>query len=88
MLIKFFQENRDIFTWKPADMPGVPMELIEHELHLDTKAKTVKQRLQSFTYDKKDALNKEIARLLDASFIKETYHLDWLNNPALVPKKD
>jgi hypothetical protein len=32
MLVKFLQENRDIFEWKPADMPGVPRELIEHEL--------------------------------------------------------
>jgi hypothetical protein len=23
-LIKFLQENRVIFTWKPVDMPGVP----------------------------------------------------------------
>jgi hypothetical protein len=37
------QENRDIFTWKLADMPGVPRELIEQELHLDPKDKPVKQ---------------------------------------------
>jgi hypothetical protein len=42
-LVKFLQENRDIFTWNPADMPGVPTELIEHELHLDLKAMLVKQ---------------------------------------------
>jgi hypothetical protein len=34
-LIKFLQENTDIFAWKPTDMPGVPRELIEHKLHLD-----------------------------------------------------
>jgi hypothetical protein len=43
VLIKFLQENRDIFAWKPADMPRVPRELIKHELHLDPKAKRVKQ---------------------------------------------
>jgi hypothetical protein len=42
VLVKFLHENRDIFTWKPADMPGVPRELIKHELHLDPKAKPVK----------------------------------------------
>jgi hypothetical protein len=26
--------------------------------------------------------------LLDAGFIKEVYHLDWLANPVLVPKKN
>jgi hypothetical protein len=43
VLIKFLQENRGIFTWKPAGMPIVHRELIEHELHLDPKAKPVKQ---------------------------------------------
>jgi hypothetical protein len=43
MLIKFLLENRDISAWKLPDMPGVPRELIEHELHLDPKAKPVKQ---------------------------------------------
>jgi hypothetical protein len=38
----------DIFAWKPVDMPGVPRELIEHELHLDQKAKPAKQRLCHF----------------------------------------
>jgi hypothetical protein len=31
-----------MFAWKPADMLGVPRELIEHELHLDPKAMPVK----------------------------------------------
>jgi hypothetical protein len=69
-------------------MPGVPRELIEHELHLDPKAKPVKQRLHRFTQDKKVVIKKEIARLLDTGFIKEVYHLDWLANPILVPKKN
>jgi hypothetical protein len=68
-------------------MPGVPRELIEHELHLDPKAKPIKQRLCRFAQDKKDVIKKEIARLLDTDFIKEVYHLDWLANHVLVPKK-
>jgi hypothetical protein len=68
-------------------MRRVPTELIEHELHLDPKAKPVKQRLRHFTQDKKYAIKKEIARLLDTGFIKEVYHLDWLTNPIFVPKK-
>jgi hypothetical protein len=88
VLVKFLQENRDIFTWKPADMPGVPRELIEHELHLDPKAKPIKQQLHYFAQDKKNVINREIARLLDSSFIKEVYHLDWLASPVLVPQKN
>jgi hypothetical protein len=68
-------------------MPGVPRELIEHELHLDLQAKPIKQQLRHFTHDKKDVIKREIARLLDADFIKEVYHPHWLDNPVLVPKK-
>jgi mRNA-degrading endonuclease RelE of RelBE toxin-antitoxin system len=47
------------------------MELIKHELHLDPKAKSIKQRLYRFAQDKKDVIKREIARLLDADFIKK-----------------
>jgi hypothetical protein len=67
-------------------MLGVPRELIEHKLHLDPLAKPVNQLLYHFVQDTKDVIKKEIARLLDASFIKEVYHLDWLTNLVLVPK--
>jgi hypothetical protein len=38
-----------MFAWKLADMSGGPRELTEHELHLDLKAKPVKQQLCYFT---------------------------------------
>jgi hypothetical protein len=69
-------------------MFGVPSELIEHELHLDPKAKPIKQQLRRFAQDKKDVTKKEIARLLDTGFIKEVHHLDWLANPILVPENN
>jgi hypothetical protein len=68
-------------------MTGVPRKLIENELHLDPKAKPVKQRLCCFTQDKKDVIKKEIARFLDDDFIKEVYHPDWLTNLFLYPKR-
>jgi hypothetical protein len=69
-------------------MRGVPRELIEHALHLDLKAKPINQRLPHFAQDKKDVMKKDIARLLDASFIKDVYHLEWLANPLLVLEKN
>jgi hypothetical protein len=69
-------------------MPRVPRELIEYELHLDPKGRPIKQQLHHFTQDMKDVLKREIARLLDLSFIKEVYHLDWLAHPILVPKRN
>jgi hypothetical protein len=62
--------------------------LIELKLHLDPKAKPTKQQPRHFTQDKKDVIKREIARLLDAGFVKEVYHPNWLANPILVPKKN
>ena len=69
-------------------MPGVPKELIEHALKVDPKATPKKQQLWRFSPDKREAIKKELAKLLAARFIKEVYHPEWLANPVLVQKKN
>ena len=69
-------------------MPSVPRELIEHSLNVLPVTKPIKQKLQRFTQDKKEAIRAEITRLLAVDFIKEVYHLEWLANPVLVWKKN
>jgi hypothetical protein len=88
MLISFLRANRDIFAWKPADMLGVPKELIEHSLNIHAQAVPKKQRLRRFAQDKREAIKREIAKLLAASFIKEEIHPEWVANPILVKKKN
>nr|ABA97550.1 retrotransposon protein, putative, Ty3-gypsy subclass [Oryza sativa Japonica Group] len=86
-LITFLQNNKDIFAWKPSDMPGIPREVIEHSLLVKEDAKPIKQRLRRFAQDRKDAIKEELTKLLAAGFIKEVLHPDWLANPVLVRKK-
>ena len=69
-------------------MPGVPKELIEHALKIDPKATPKKQQLRCFSLDKREAIKKELPKLLAAGFIKEVYHPEWLANPVLVQKKN
>src|SRR6185503_17379901 len=69
-------------------MPGVPKELIEHSLNVNPKETPKKQRLRRFSADKREAIKKEIAKLLAAGFIKEVYHPEWLANPVVVLKKN
>ena len=45
MLTNFLRENKNIFSWKPADMLGVLRELAEHKLDLNPGSKPVKQHL-------------------------------------------
>jgi hypothetical protein len=77
-----------VFAWKPADMPGVPRELIEHSLDISKTATPIKQKLQQSSCDQKEAIRVEVTRLLAASFIKEVYHPEWLANLVLVRKKN
>jgi len=77
-------DNVSVFAWKPADMPGVPRNLIEHSLNVSKTARPIKQKLRRFARDKKEAIRIEITRLLAARFIKEVYYPDWLANSVLV----
>jgi hypothetical protein len=69
-------------------MPGVPRRLIEHSLNVDPKATPKRQHLRRFTDGRRDAIKKELAKLLMTSFICEVFHLEWLANPILVHKKN
>jgi hypothetical protein len=69
-------------------MPRVPWRLIEHSLNVDPKATPKRQHLRHFTDDRRDAIKKELAKLLAARFIKEVFHPEWLANPVLVRKKN
>jgi hypothetical protein len=69
-------------------MPGVPKELIEHSLNVYPQAVPKKQRLRHFAPDKREAIKREIAKLLVAGLIKEVIHLEWVANPVLVLKKN
>jgi hypothetical protein len=68
-------------------MPGVPRELAEHALEVNKTARPIKQKLQRFAKDRKQAIEVEVCKLLAAGFIRECKHPVWLANPVLVPKK-
>jgi hypothetical protein len=87
MLVDFLRTNRDIFTWSPSDMPGIPRDVIKHALEIRADTKPVKQRLHRFDEEKRRAIGEEIHKLLEAGFIKEVFHPEWLANPILVKKK-
>ena len=68
-------------------MLGILREVAEHTLKIHLGSKPVKQRLCRFDKEKHRAIGEEIAKLSVAGFIREVYHLEWLANPILLPKK-
>ena len=80
--------NLDIFAWHPSDMPGIPRRLAEHSLNILKGYKPVKRTLRRFSEPKRQAMGEELAKLLEAGFIRDIKHPDWLANLVMVPKKD
>jgi hypothetical protein len=87
VLVDFLHANVDIFMWSPSDMPGIPTEVAEHALEIRAGSKPVKQHLRRFDEEKRKVIDEEIHKLLEAGFIKEVHHPEWLANPVLVKKK-
>ena len=83
-LVKFLQENSDIFAWSAADMPGIDPELITHKLNVDLNRKTVKQKKRSFAPKRQEAIKQEVEKLLEAGFIEKIQFPEWLTNPIIV----
>ena len=69
-------------------MPRIPRRLAEHSLNILKGYKPVKQTLRCFLEPKRQAMGEELAKLLEAGFIKEIKHPDWLANLVMVRKKD
>jgi hypothetical protein len=69
-------------------MSGIPREVVEHALEIRAGSKLVKQRLRRFDEEKRKVIDEEVHKLLEAEFIKEVYHSEWLANPVLVKKKN
>nr|ABA99729.1 retrotransposon protein, putative, unclassified [Oryza sativa Japonica Group] len=85
-LVFFLRANSDVFAWKPSDMPGVPREVIEHRLTVRPDARSVRQKVQRQAPEQQAFIREEVARLLEADFIREVIHPEWLANPVVVPK--
>jgi hypothetical protein len=68
-------------------MPGVPGELAVHALEVNKTTRPMKQKVQRFAKDRKQAIEVEVCKLVVVGFIREYKHLVWVANPVLVPKK-
>jgi hypothetical protein len=67
-------------------MLGVPRKLMEHSVNVVPKATPKRQHLRCFADDRRDAIKKELAKVLTAGFIREIFHPEWLANPVHVRK--
>jgi hypothetical protein len=74
MLIEFLRKNSDIFAWQPFDMSSVPRKLAEHSLNINPGTKPMKLAMRRFGDKKRRAIAKELAKHLEARFVREVIH--------------
>ncbi|GKA64356.1 hypothetical protein Tco_0763962 [Tanacetum coccineum] len=82
------KENLDIFSWKPADMTGVPRSIAEHRLNIREGCQPIRQKRRRQAPDRNKAIQEEVAKLVEAGIMIEVHYHDWLSNPVLVKKHD
>jgi hypothetical protein len=78
----------DVFAWQISDIPGIPMEVIEHKLVIDPAFKPIKQKERRYTTERRETIRVEVNKLLEARFFKPADYPSWLANPVLVEKPD
>jgi hypothetical protein len=66
-------------------MPGIPRKVIEHHLKIYPDARPVQQKPRKQFVERQNFICEEIKKLLDAGFIREVHHPQWLANPVVVP---
>jgi hypothetical protein len=67
-------------------MPGIPREVIEHKLVIDPSYKLIKQKERRYTPDRRETIQQEVNKLLEARFITLVDYPDCLANSVLVEK--
>ena len=85
-LIRFLEQNIEVFAWKQEDMGGVDPTVISHRLNVNPSFKPVKQKRRSFAPKRQKVINEEVGKLLLAKAIREVKYPEWLANVVLVKK--
>ncbi|GJW94238.1 reverse transcriptase domain-containing protein [Tanacetum coccineum] len=79
-LCSLLRRNLDIFTWKPADMTGVPRHIAEHRVNVHEGCPPVRQKKRSQALERNKAIQEEVKKLVDVGIMKEVHYHSWLSN--------
>jgi len=85
-LITVLCNNKDLFAWKPFDIPGIDPEVICHKLSVCRETRPVSQKRRKLGEEKRKAAIEETEKLIQAGFIREAKYTTWLSNVVLVKK--
>ena len=88
LLINTLKEYRDVFAWSYKDLKGVDPDICQHTIPMREDAKPSKQRPYTYNDNFANKIKEEINKLLEAEFIYEIEHTEWVSPIVVVPKKN
>lgn len=88
MLVKFLEDNIDVFTWSIYDIPRIDPEFICHRLNVNSDVVPQLQPPWCSSKEHVEAIRIEVKKLKQAGAIKEIFYKEWLANIVVVKKKN
>ena len=86
--MKTLREYKDVFAWSYKDLKGVALDICQHTIPMRDDAKPTKQRPYMYNDNFANKIKEEINKLLEAEFIYEIEHTEWVSPIVVVPKKN
>jgi hypothetical protein len=86
--LQFFKDTKDVFAWTYKDLKGVPPEICQHQIVLESNAKPVRQRQYRMNPKYSLMVKEEIDKLLECGFIYPVPYSEWVSPIVVVPKKN
>jgi len=68
-LITVLRNNKDLFAWRPSDIPGIDPEVICHKLSVCREARPISQKRRKLGEERRKAAIEETEKLMQAGFI-------------------
>ena len=88
LLISTLKEYKDVFTWSYKDLKGVDLEICQHTIPMREDVKPTWQRPYTYNDNFANKIKEEIDKLLEAEFIYEIEHTEWVSPIVVVCKKN
>ena len=75
------------FRLNYEDIPGHDPQVAMHHLNINPDVRPVKQQRRQFRPEIMEAIESEVKKLIDSSFIKEEQHPDWVATIVLLTRR-
>ncbi|GJR78110.1 hypothetical protein Tco_0148895 [Tanacetum coccineum] len=85
-LVQLLANNLDVFSWKPADMIGVPRELAEPNLGLNQYTTPILQKRRSLSLEWSQPIDAQVTNLIKVGILRLIEYETWVANPMLIKK--